>query len=69
MVSIKLYYNIINTTYPKPLYNLLKKGQNNNVNTRQVLKFYPITKSKLADTKDSFICKMSEKYNSLPHYA
>ena len=66
MVSIKLYYSIINTTYPHPLYNLLKKGQNNNVNTHQISKFYPITKSKLADTKDSFIYKMSEIYNSLP---
>ena len=65
-VSLKMYRQIIITKYPKPLYNLLKPGQNNINNTREIIKYYPKILPKLSVTKDSFVFKMSEIYNSLP---
>ena len=63
--SLKLFRNIINKNKPITLYNLVKPGHINKVNTRIVNKFYPIIKPKLSDTKSFFINKICEIWNSL----
>ena len=66
IASVKLFRHIILTSKPQPLYVLVKKGQNNKVNTRTVNKYYPKNNPKTSELKNFFINKMCEIWNSLP---
>ena len=71
VASVKLFRQIVMKHCPKLLFNLLKTGQNHNVNTRTVIKYYPKIKPLLSDTWGFFVNKICEIYNSLPihfHY-
>ena len=64
--DIKIFRQIVSSKFPGLIYLSLKTGQNNSVNTCKVIKYYPKNLPKHLDTKDSFIYKISEIYNSLP---